>query len=45
MSKRIYGAWVKSSPDGPKVIQKATLEYRKWNIGFNAGVINTQFSN
>jgi hypothetical protein len=26
LSKRIYGAWAKSSPDGPKVMQKATEE-------------------
>jgi hypothetical protein len=45
MSKRIYGVWAKSSPDGPKVMQKATEEHSKWNTGFNAVVRNTQFSN
>jgi hypothetical protein len=45
LSKRIYGAWAKSSPDGPEVLQKVTEEHSKWKIGFNAVVINTQFSN
>jgi hypothetical protein len=45
LRKRIYGAWEKSSPDGPKVTQKATEEHSKWKIGFNAVVRNTQFSN
>jgi hypothetical protein len=45
LSKRIYGAWAKSSPDGPKVMQKATEEHSKWNIAFNAVVRNTPFSN
>jgi hypothetical protein len=45
LSKRIYGAWAKSSSNGPKVMQKATEEHGKLNIGFNAVVRNTQFSN
>jgi hypothetical protein len=45
LSKRIYGARAKSFPDGPKVMQKATEEHRKWNFGFNAVVRSTQFSN
>jgi hypothetical protein len=45
LSKRIYCAWANSSPDGPKVMQKATEEHSKWNIGFNGVVRNTQFSN
>jgi hypothetical protein len=45
LSKRIYGAWEKSSPDGPKVMQIATEEHNKWNIGFNEVVRNNQFSN
>jgi hypothetical protein len=44
LRKRIYGARAKSSPDGAKVMQKATEEHSKWNIGFNAVVRNTQFS-
>jgi hypothetical protein len=43
LSKRIYGAWATSYPDDPKVMQKATEEHSKWNIGFNAVVRNTQF--
>jgi hypothetical protein len=45
LSKRFYGAWTKSSPDGPKVMQKATEEHVKWSIGFNAVVRDTEFSN
>jgi hypothetical protein len=41
LSKRIYGAWAKSSADGPKVMQKATEEHSKWKIGFKAVVRNT----
>jgi hypothetical protein len=35
LSKKIYGAWAKSSPGSPEVMQKATEEHSKWNIGFN----------
>jgi hypothetical protein len=45
LRKRIYGEWAKASPDVPKAMQKATEEHNKWNIGFNAVVRNTQFSN
>jgi hypothetical protein len=45
LSKIIYGARAKSSPHGPKVMQKAAEEHTKWNIGFNAVVRNTHFSN
>jgi hypothetical protein len=45
LSKKIYGAFAKSSPDAPKVMQKATEEHSKCTIGFNAVVRNTQFSN
>jgi hypothetical protein len=44
LSKIIYGAWEKSSPDGPKVTQKDTEEHSKRKTGFNAVVRNTQFS-
>jgi hypothetical protein len=44
LSKRIYDAWTKSSPNGPKFKQKATEENNKWKIGFNAVVKKTQFS-
>jgi hypothetical protein len=45
LSKRIYGEWAKSSPGGPKVMQKATEEHNKGNNGLNTVVRNTQFSN
>jgi hypothetical protein len=45
LSKRIYGAWAKSSPDAPEIMQKATEEHSKWKIGFNAVLRNAQFSN
>jgi hypothetical protein len=35
LSKKIYGAWAKLSPGGPKVMQKAIEEHNKWNIGFD----------
>jgi hypothetical protein len=35
LSKRIYGAWAKSS-NGSKIMQKAIEEHNKWNTGFNA---------
>jgi hypothetical protein len=45
LSKKIYGAWAKSSPDDPKVMQKDTEEHNKWKTGFNAVVRNKKFSN
>jgi hypothetical protein len=34
LNKKIYGACLKSSPGGPKVMQKAIENHNKWNIGF-----------